>query len=229
MTPAVLQIVVESQGAARAIRLAGRLTAETVSQFESVCGEVPQDGSAKLVLDCTALEYLSSAGLCTVLRLGKQMRASGSTLVLAVPPGGVRQVLELAGFAAMFPVCETYEQAWLRLANAAQISLNTSGPVPVIAVAGRIDAERLPEFESFCRIQLQQGTSRLVLDFSQLEYLSSAGLRGILDLGRQLKQRQGKLAICIRAGPVAKVLEIAGLAQLFPIRDTLEEAAWEAR
>jgi anti-anti-sigma regulatory factor len=65
----------------------------------------------------------------------------------------------------------------------------------------------------------------LVIDFTQTEYLDSAGLHFIFDLGKRLRDRGQRLYLVVPAGsPVAAVLEIVNVEALAPRCETLEAA-----
>lgn len=101
--------------------------------------------------------------------------------------------------------------------------------VVVMAPAGRIDSANAKAFESQVLQKIQDGKSRLVLDFGDLEYISSAGLRVVLIAGKKVKSEGGLLALC-RLGPTIRdVFEISGFISLFPVHETRDEAVAAAR
>jgi len=69
------------------------------------------------VLDLAGVDYLSSAGLRSILTLGKHAQSSGGKLVLCGIRGTVREIFEISGFLSLFPVADDMEQA-VRLAMA---------------------------------------------------------------------------------------------------------------
>jgi anti-anti-sigma factor len=213
----------------KALKLAGRLNAEATGDFEAACERLLTGGGSQVILDCTSLEYLSSAGLCVILSLGKKIKNQGGQLVLSVPAGTVRQIIDLSGFASLFTVCGSFDQARAQFLNYLTVRTDPSGRVQIIRACGRLDAERVPEFEARWEPLLATGTKHLVFDFSQLHYLSSAGLCSLLTLAKQLKAQHGKLAIYAPSGPVHKIFEIAGFNNLIPLRDSLDEAIFEVQ
>jgi len=66
----------------------------------ALSGEVGR-GHARLVVDCAALDYTSSAGLRALLGSVKQARAQGGDVRLAAVQGPVMRVLELSGFTSI--------------------------------------------------------------------------------------------------------------------------------
>lgn len=187
------------------------------------------ENSDQLLLDLTGVEYLSSAGLCVILNVGKRLQERQGRLVICVRTGPVRQVMNLAGFDQMFSLCDSFAQGSSYLTGHPLLDITHSGTVCVVSAAGRIDAERVPEFETNWQRLLQQGETHIALDLSKLDYLSSAGLCSILNLGKRLKASQGKLAIYAIPGPLRRVLEVSGFPQMFPLCGSFDETVWGAQ
>jgi anti-anti-sigma factor len=109
-----------------------------------------------------------------------------------------------------------------------QVLSSAQGNTLVLEVSGRLDADAAPEFERDCREQIVAGQRHVVLDCEALEYISSAGLRSILALAKELTGRDGDLAVCSLTGLVKEVFEISGFAKMLPVYSDLEEALSES-
>lgn len=96
--------------------------------------------------------------------------------------------------------------------------------VMIVLVKGRIDATTAPEFENHLSDFISKGENKLLLNFSELEYISSAGLRSILASAKKLKDLDGKIWFAGLKGPVEEVFKISGFLSLFKAYDS-EEAA----
>lgn len=96
--------------------------------------------------------------------------------------------------------------------------------IAIVELAGRMDATTTPEFENATRALLEAGKQRLLIDMSRLEYISSAGLRGILGLVKALKACAGKLAFCSLQPMTAEVFRISGFNAMLTVRDSRQEA-----
>ncbi len=94
----------------------------------------------------------------------------------------------------------------------------------VLWASGRMDANTSSEFEQKCEDLINDGTKDIVVDLSGLEYISSAGLRSILAIGKKLKGEGGNFSFCNLQGMVKEVFDISGFGSLFAIHGTLEEA-----
>lgn len=96
--------------------------------------------------------------------------------------------------------------------------------VVVFKLKGRLDALTAPDFEQKCLKWLDAGELCFAVDLGELEYISSAGIRSILFVAKQLKTRDGRLALSRISGMVEKVFNITGIYSLFPIYASLDEA-----
>lgn len=104
------------------------------------------------------------------------------------------------------------------------IETTQSGPRVIVKVIGRMDAESAPAFEEACRAWVDRGVYRLVVDMSELSYISSMGLRSFITIGKLAQEKGGRLRLCRVAGLVKQVFEITRLTSIFPMHDSLESA-----
>jgi anti-anti-sigma factor len=90
------------------------------------------------------------------------------------------------------------------------ITTEFKGSELVIALSGRLDTATSPQLELTLRESLE-GISRLIFDFTDLDYISSAGLRVIL-AAQKAMNKQGTLALRGVKPAVMEVFEITGFA-----------------
>ena len=105
-----------------------------------------------------------------------------------------------------------------------QIAEMRQGGVDIIAPVGRIDTTTVGVLEARMAPMLAAASPRLVVDFSGVDYISSAGLRLLLLAARRVQSSRGRLALCGLGEPVRQVFHLAGFLPLFTIRDTREAA-----
>lgn len=96
-----------------------------------------------------------------------------------------------------------------------EIIKNQEGNTLTIAIEGRLDTMTAPSFESELSDSIKDITS-LVLDFSKLEYVSSAGLRVILSAQKTMNT-QGEMKITNVNEEIMDVFEITGFADILTI------------
>jgi anti-anti-sigma factor len=94
----------------------------------------------------------------------------------------------------------------------------------VLQVVGRLDGGTAGEFEQICRRWIAPGDRNMVLDFSGVEYISSAGLSTVLAAGKAMDAQRGRLLLCGLAPRMRQVFLFSGFDALFPLFDTFEEA-----
>jgi anti-anti-sigma factor len=96
---------------------------------------------------------------------------------------------------------------------------------PIARIRGEIDLSNVGELSLTLQNSVVQTAAGLVIDFSQTEYLDSAGLHFIFDLGKRLRDRGQRLYLVVPPGsPVAAVLEIVNVDSLAPRSDSLQHA-----
>ncbi len=88
----------------------------------------------------------------------------------------------------------------------------------VVKVGGRIDGQTAPQLSAALKEIVEAGRFRLVLDMSQVEFLSSAGLRVLLDVQKTCKRwNRGELVLAAVPPLVKDSLDLAGFTRLFTI------------
>jgi len=104
------------------------------------------------------------------------------------------------------------------------IAIERSGDVVVLLPQGRLDSNNAAQAEGEILAHVAAGANRLVIDFSGLDYISSAGLRVILVVAKRLKQAGGALVLCRLPAHIREVFEISGFLSILTATDTREEA-----
>lgn len=108
-----------------------------------------------------------------------------------------------------------------------EISLSTRGDLTIVAIQGRMDTISAPTFQERMETLLDQGKANFVVDFSQLDYISSAGLRALIASAKGAESHGGSLACCSLNGIVKKVFDIAGFSKMLSIYESMETAVRE--
>ena len=112
----------------------------------------------------------------------------------------------------------------------ADIQFDDLDGIPVATVRGEVDMSNAQEFGASLQNAVEHVSAGLVIDFSTTEYLDSAGLHFVFDLGKRLRDRGQRLHLVVPAGsPVGRVLEIVNVESLAPCSRTLDEAVEKLR
>lgn len=94
----------------------------------------------------------------------------------------------------------------------------------VLEPVGRLESKTSPELDRKVVALLGAGERRFVVDLASTEYVSSAGLRVLLMLGKKVSGGAGRLVLCGLNPQVREVFDVAGLGALFVIRSSRAEA-----
>jgi anti-anti-sigma factor len=102
------------------------------------------------------------------------------------------------------------------------------GQVAVVAPVGRIDANTSGDLERTLFRRLAAGETRMVIDMSGIDYVSSAGLRVLLRAANTVREKRGRLVLCSLGRSVREVFDLAGLMPVFTIEDSRDLAVARA-
>ena len=98
-----------------------------------------------------------------------------------------------------------------------ELKKNQSGDSLIVNVIGRLDAATAPQLEKELNSSLE-GIKSLTLDFSQLEYVASAGLRVLL-VAQKRMNKQGDMTIKNVSNEVKEVLDMTGFINFLHIEE----------
>lgn len=103
------------------------------------------------------------------------------------------------------------------------------GAVTVLSVNGKLDATTSSELEVKLITFIDAGEKRLVLDFTELSYISSSGLRVLLIGAKHLNDKGGGKMVVTGLQPnVREIFEISGFQNIFTIFSSRQEAVTDA-
>lgn len=97
--------------------------------------------------------------------------------------------------------------------------------VDLIEVDGRIDSSTAPQLDQALNRIINDGRFRLVVDLSETDFMSSAGLRALLAALKQVRRfNRGDLRLAGMSAKVKKAFELAGLLEVFQTFDNPVDA-----
>jgi anti-anti-sigma factor len=105
-----------------------------------------------------------------------------------------------------------------------EIKVEQSDDMTVMSVTGKIDSAASQKFEDHIMSNIHTGQRRLILDFSGVEYVSSAGLRVILVGTHACRSAGGRLVLCGMTENIQDVFRISGLLTTLTVCNTIDEA-----
>ena len=105
-----------------------------------------------------------------------------------------------------------------------KIETRESQGIQIVAFEGNLDTNTSPEAESKINELIEAGKQKLLVNFEQLNFISSAGLRVLLATVKKLNASGGDLRICSLNATVQEVFDISGFVTILSVKSTEEEA-----
>lgn len=104
------------------------------------------------------------------------------------------------------------------------IATETTPSATIVPLQGQINSTNAGIIEAEVLGLVAGGVRNLLLDFSALDYISSAGLRMVLVVAKRLKQEQGLLVLCGMQPHVREVFDISGFLAILNVEPSRTEA-----
>jgi anti-anti-sigma factor len=98
-----------------------------------------------------------------------------------------------------------------------QITTRDQGGVGIVVIAGKLDSVTSPKAQQALEAMLAGGGRKMAVDFSALDYISSAGLRVLLGVAKQLAARGGALRTFGLNDTVREVFDISGFSTILAV------------
>jgi anti-anti-sigma factor len=96
--------------------------------------------------------------------------------------------------------------------------------VSVVSITGRVDGSTAGDFEDALNNLTQTGKNNIVLDMASVDFVSSAGLRVLVNTRKAVKAAGGDIVLAKPSEQVVETLDIAGLDVLFEQYEDRETA-----
>ena len=93
-----------------------------------------------------------------------------------------------------------------------------------VLVSGRIDGSNAAAFEEAVGAAIADSDRAVIMDLEKLSYVSSAGLRVLLMIAKNLSGREAKLALCAMPDPIREVIETSGFDRIIPVHPSTAAA-----
>lgn len=105
----------------------------------------------------------------------------------------------------------------------AEITVEQEGDVYVAHIDGRLDASTTPVVEKKVQ-KLLETVSKLLFDFTDVSYLSSAGMRLLLSTSKKMHAKGGKIAFFGMSDDVLEIIKMAGFERVLSLASSKKEA-----
>ncbi|MCJ8143594.1 STAS domain-containing protein [Ancylobacter sp. A5.8] len=104
-----------------------------------------------------------------------------------------------------------------------QIDRSIENAVMITTVKGRLDSSSAQRLDEVLAV-IPEGSNGVLLDFAELVFISSAGLRVVLKAAKLARGASIPLAVCSLSPQVHEVFEVSGFSALIPIHQSRETA-----
>jgi len=104
------------------------------------------------------------------------------------------------------------------------MDVKTEGDITIAVIVPRFDAYTASEVETVLKDLIAKGTKKVICDFSQTDYVASAGLRVLLSSAKNLQKCGGQILMISMKPYVREVFEVSGFTQIFKVFNSQDEA-----
>ncbi len=94
----------------------------------------------------------------------------------------------------------------------------------LVSVEGRVDSTNAGEFEKSMLEVVADGATKIVLDCSELNYISSTGLRIFLIVQKKMMANKGQFCLCGLQAGIKEIFDISGFSSIFKMFPDKESA-----
>ena len=96
--------------------------------------------------------------------------------------------------------------------------------INIYRLIGRLDSNTSQGFEQKLFQAISEGAKNMVVDFKDIDYISSAGLRVVLKAFKALQREDGRVILCSMQEYVREIFKMIGIDSFVPILDTMDDA-----
>ncbi len=102
-----MNIAAKKESTAMIVTVSGRMDAVTAPEFEKSITEFIAKGEKSFLINLSGLEYISSAGLRSILASAKRLKELNGKLIFSGLQGHVKEVFSISGFHGIFKIYES--------------------------------------------------------------------------------------------------------------------------
>ena len=96
--------------------------------------------------------------------------------------------------------------------------------INIYRLKGRLDSNTSQMLEEKVFQAISDGSKKIIIDFENLNYISSAGLSLFLKANKALLREDGRIILCFMQKYVREIFKMTGIDSFVPILDTMDEA-----
>ena len=105
-----------------------------------------------------------------------------------------------------------------------EITMRDEGDTKIVMLNGKLDTNTTPAAEGEINTLLDAGVNKLLINFEQLSYISSSGLRLLLATAKRLKSSGGDIKVCSLNEMATEVFELSGFSSIIKVFPSEQDA-----
>ena len=105
-----------------------------------------------------------------------------------------------------------------------KINQEIQDDIKIFRLKGRMDSNTSQGFEDKLFQAISDGSKKIIVDFENLDYISSAGLRLVIKANKALLREDGRLILCTMQNYIREIFKTTGIDNFVLILDTMEQA-----
>lgn len=103
-----------------------------------------------------------------------------------------------------------------------ELHVNKIDQITIVDIAGEIDWNTSQDIQAQISAQMHEG-AKILLDLSQVKFMSSAGFRMLLSMYREIEAQHGRLALAKLSEQIQDLMAITGFLKYFPTFPSVED------
>jgi anti-sigma B factor antagonist len=96
--------------------------------------------------------------------------------------------------------------------------------IKIFRLKGRLDSNTSQGFEDELFRAISDGSNKIIVDFENLDYISSAGLGVVFKANKALLREDGRVILCSMQNYIREIFKTTGIDSFVPILDTMDQA-----
>ncbi|MBD3290993.1 anti-sigma factor antagonist [candidate division KSB1 bacterium] len=105
-----------------------------------------------------------------------------------------------------------------------EVGRSDDGDISILYIKGYLDAHTAPKLEQELQNLIDEGKYKIIVNFNELSYISSAGLGVFMGFIETIREKEGDIKLSSMNPKIFRVFDLLGFPTLYDILDTDEEA-----
>ncbi|MBL4849353.1 MAG: STAS domain-containing protein [Planctomycetes bacterium] len=217
------------------LELAGVLDGRSTAALEKEMLDLTQRGRLKVIVHCGELTHLSSDGMGIFLSHLIKTRKQGGDIKFCNMRDEVRSVLSVLGLGKLLVVKADVEEAAAEFGTSTasdpkkqeeklRIEVVDEGKAAVVSLFGFVDRHTIEQLDECLAKLLDETRPRIVIDCSELTYISSNGMGVFISFVSKARAQEGDIRLCNMRDIARTVVTMLGLHKLFQVFEDRETA-----